>query len=169
MITKAGVPSGRVVVGVASYGRSFKMAKAGCDGVSCLLPATTASPTPKGAAAPTRPATSPTPRSARSSRPTGPPASGKPRALICSSTARVPRVGPAFLLATEVDLNKLTDMSRGVGGGNGNNKDDHPTITNRFPKCTKVFTSFGQLKDIADDIPNHCANRYIFALEIHTI
>lgn len=60
-------------------------------------------------------------------------------------------------------------MSRGVGGGNGNNNDDHPTITNRFPKCTKVFTSFGQLKDIADDIPDHCMGRYIFALEIHTI
>lgn len=30
MITKAGVPSTKVIVGVTSYGRSFKMAKAGC-------------------------------------------------------------------------------------------------------------------------------------------
>lgn len=35
MITKAGVPSNKVVVGVASYGRSFKMAQAGCDGPMC--------------------------------------------------------------------------------------------------------------------------------------
>lgn len=37
MITKAGAPSNKVVVGVASYGRSFKMAQAGCDSESCLF------------------------------------------------------------------------------------------------------------------------------------
>lgn len=37
MITKAGVPSNKVVVGVASYGRSFKMAEAGCDGPMCTF------------------------------------------------------------------------------------------------------------------------------------
>ncbi|KAL4756034.1 uncharacterized protein BDW70DRAFT_166856 [Aspergillus foveolatus] len=36
MITKAGVPSDRVVVGVASYGRSFAMAEVGCYGPECL-------------------------------------------------------------------------------------------------------------------------------------
>ncbi|KAK2612379.1 hypothetical protein QQS21_001643 [Conoideocrella luteorostrata] len=35
MITKAGVPSNKVVVGVASYGRTFKMEAAGCDGPQC--------------------------------------------------------------------------------------------------------------------------------------
>ncbi|CAI7650985.1 unnamed protein product [Penicillium discolor] len=35
LITKAGVDSGKVVVGVSSYGRSFKMADADCDGPQC--------------------------------------------------------------------------------------------------------------------------------------
>ncbi|KAI9040038.1 uncharacterized protein KD926_008601 [Aspergillus affinis] len=37
MITKAGVPGKKVVVGVTSYGRSFKMAEAGCWGPECLF------------------------------------------------------------------------------------------------------------------------------------
>ncbi|KAM0325563.1 hypothetical protein ACHAQA_007550 [Verticillium albo-atrum] len=36
MITKAGVPSKKVFVGIASYGRSFKMEKAGCTGPNCF-------------------------------------------------------------------------------------------------------------------------------------
>ncbi|KAF1972056.1 glycoside hydrolase [Bimuria novae-zelandiae CBS 107.79] len=37
MITKAGAPSNKVVVGVASYGRSFKMEQAGCDEEMCTF------------------------------------------------------------------------------------------------------------------------------------
>lgn len=37
MITKAGAPSNKVLVGVSSYGRSFKMAQAGCDGEDCFF------------------------------------------------------------------------------------------------------------------------------------
>ena len=37
MITKAGVPSNKIFVGESSYGRSFKMAKAGCTGPDCLF------------------------------------------------------------------------------------------------------------------------------------
>lgn len=37
MVTKAGVPSHKVVVGVSSYGRSFQMAKAGCTGSDCAF------------------------------------------------------------------------------------------------------------------------------------
>lgn len=40
MITKAGVPSNKVVVGVTSYGRSFNMAEAGCYGPACLYTGT---------------------------------------------------------------------------------------------------------------------------------
>jgi hypothetical protein len=36
MITKAGVPGNKVVVGVTGYGRSFKMAEAGCHGPNCF-------------------------------------------------------------------------------------------------------------------------------------
>ncbi|KAM0331444.1 hypothetical protein ACHAQA_003120 [Verticillium albo-atrum] len=35
MVTKAGVPGSKIVVGVTSYGRSFQMAQAGCWGPSC--------------------------------------------------------------------------------------------------------------------------------------
>ncbi|EGX88043.1 glycosyl hydrolase, family 18, putative [Cordyceps militaris CM01] len=37
MITKAGVPSKRIYVGEASYGRSFKMSHEGCDGPDCTF------------------------------------------------------------------------------------------------------------------------------------
>ncbi|CAN8105482.1 unnamed protein product [Discula destructiva] len=35
MITKDGVPGSKVVVGVTSYGRTYKMADAGCSGPTC--------------------------------------------------------------------------------------------------------------------------------------
>lgn len=35
MITKAGVPSAKVIVGVTSYGRSFQMTTAGCYDATC--------------------------------------------------------------------------------------------------------------------------------------
>ena len=35
LITKAGVPANKVIVGVTSYGRSFRMAEPGCDGPMC--------------------------------------------------------------------------------------------------------------------------------------
>ena len=37
MITKAGVPSNKVAVGLARYGRSFGMTQAGCTGVECTF------------------------------------------------------------------------------------------------------------------------------------
>ncbi|KAK3312003.1 hypothetical protein B0H66DRAFT_100717 [Apodospora peruviana] len=40
MITKAGMPSSKVVVGVTSYGRSFRMAQAGCTGPMCTFTGT---------------------------------------------------------------------------------------------------------------------------------
>ncbi|KAK9415412.1 putative chitinase [Seiridium unicorne] len=39
MITKAGVPTYQIAVGISSYGRSFKMAEAGCTGPLCTFTA----------------------------------------------------------------------------------------------------------------------------------
>ncbi|KAI3092753.1 CAZyme family GH18 [Penicillium roqueforti] len=35
MVTKAGVPSNKIIVGLSSYGRSFQMTEAGCTGPMC--------------------------------------------------------------------------------------------------------------------------------------
>jgi hypothetical protein len=35
MITKAGMPSYKIIVGIPSYGRSFKMTTKGCTGPMC--------------------------------------------------------------------------------------------------------------------------------------
>ncbi|KAM0287958.1 hypothetical protein ACHAQH_000025 [Verticillium albo-atrum] len=49
MITKAGVPTHQIVVGVTSYGRSFKMSDSGCRGPQCtFLGARNQSPAKKG-------------------------------------------------------------------------------------------------------------------------
>ncbi|KAK4161332.1 glycoside hydrolase, subgroup, catalytic core [Cladorrhinum sp. PSN259] len=40
MITKAGMPSNKIAVGLASYGRTFKMADASCRGPTCLFTGT---------------------------------------------------------------------------------------------------------------------------------
>lgn len=37
LITKAGVPSSKIIVGVASYGRSFRMADPSCTGPTCTF------------------------------------------------------------------------------------------------------------------------------------
>ncbi|KAI6778523.1 uncharacterized protein J7T54_005047 [Emericellopsis cladophorae] len=180
MITKAGVPSGKVVVGVSSYGRSFKMAKAGCDGVNCLFTGTNRlSNAKKGRCTDTAGYISNAEISEilESDRVTRKWKAEGSNMLVYDKTEWVAYMDEDtkkartsfyssynFAGTTDwaVDLQEFND---GPSGSDRNN-DDHPTISNRFSKCTKVFTSFGQLEDVADDIPDHCMNRYIFALEI---
>lgn len=42
IVTKAGVKANKIMVGEASYGRSFKMAEAGCTGPNCFFTGTNA-------------------------------------------------------------------------------------------------------------------------------
>lgn len=51
MITKAGVPAAKIIVGVTSYGRSFKMTTKGCDGPSCTFVGPNSGATPGGCTA----------------------------------------------------------------------------------------------------------------------
>jgi chitinase len=37
MVTKAGVPTNKIFVGMAKYGRSFNMKDSSCKGPSCLF------------------------------------------------------------------------------------------------------------------------------------
>ncbi|KAH6669266.1 glycoside hydrolase superfamily [Halenospora varia] len=46
MITKAGVPTNKIVVGVSSYGRSFQMTTPGCTGPMCTYTGTTSGAQP---------------------------------------------------------------------------------------------------------------------------
>ncbi|KAJ6448445.1 glycoside hydrolase superfamily [Mycena sanguinolenta] len=46
MITKAGVPSNKLIVGVTSYGRAFKMTTAGCTGPLCTFTGPSSGATP---------------------------------------------------------------------------------------------------------------------------
>lgn len=41
-VTKAGVKTNKIMVGESSYGRSFKMAEAGCTGPNCFFTGTNA-------------------------------------------------------------------------------------------------------------------------------
>ena len=48
MVTKAGVPTSKLLLGVATYGRSFKMTTPGCTGPSCTFVGGKVSPAKEG-------------------------------------------------------------------------------------------------------------------------
>ncbi|KAH7317094.1 putative glycosyl hydrolase, family 18 [Stachybotrys elegans] len=184
MITKAGVPSGKIVVGVASYGRSFKMATAGCDGVNCAFTGSNrASNAKKGRCTDTAGyiSNAEIAEILDSNRVTRKWKAEGSNMLVYDKTEWVAYMDEdtrktrtafydSYNFAGTTDWAvDLQEFHQGVGGGTGMNNDDHPTVRNRFSKCTRVFTSFGELKNVADEVPDHCMNRYIFALEIRTI
>ncbi|KAF4170541.1 hypothetical protein CNMCM8927_004533 [Aspergillus lentulus] len=181
MITKAGVPSRKVVVGVTSYGRSFKMAEAGCTGPMCKFTGTSRiSNAAKGRCTDT-----------------GGYVSNVEIAEIISSgkvTKQWTDVGSNFLVYSDtewvaymdddmkaarakfydsynfagttdwaVDLQAFRDGS----GGDDYPDDYKPYIdTSTYPECVTKYTTFKELKDHKDSIPAHCMEQYIFNVEV---
>ncbi|GFF93568.1 killer toxin subunits alpha/beta [Aspergillus udagawae] len=181
MITKAGVPSRKVVVGVASYGRSFKMAEAGCTGPMCKFTGTSRiSNAAKGRCTDTG----------------GYISNAEIDEIINSGkvTKQWTDVGSNFLVYNDtewvaymdddmkaarakfydsynfagttdwaVDLQEFRDGS----GGDDYPDDYEPYIdTSMYPECVTKYTTFKELDDHKDSIPAHCMEQYIFNVEV---
>ncbi|KAG2027031.1 hypothetical protein GB937_000767 [Aspergillus fischeri] len=181
MITKAGVPSNKVVVGVASYGRSFKMAEAGCTGPICKFTGTSRiSNAAKG----------------RCTETGGYISNAEIDEIINSGkvTKQWTDVGSNFLVYNDtewvaymddkmkatraefydsynfagttdwaVDLQEFRDGS----GGDDYPDDYEPYIdTSMYPECVSKYTSFKEIEDRKDSIPTHCMEQYIFNVEV---
>ncbi|KAI9374613.1 hypothetical protein BJX61DRAFT_540623 [Aspergillus egyptiacus] len=181
MITKAGVPFNKVVVGVASYGRSFKMAEAGCTGPMCKFTGTASI----SSAAPGR------------CTETGGYISNAEimeiiqfgnvnkqwkeegsNILVYNETEWVAYMDDEMKAArTEfydsynfagptdwaVDLQEFVD-----GSGPDDYPDDYEYDINLdlFPECTDTYTTFQELEENQDSIPAHCMEQYIIQVEI---
>ncbi|GFG26431.1 killer toxin subunits alpha/beta [Aspergillus udagawae] len=181
MITKAGVPSRKVVVGVASYGRSFKMAEAGCTGPMCKFTGTSRiSNAAKGRCTDTG----------------GYISNAEINEIINSGkvTKQWTDVGSNFLVYNDTEWvaymdddmkaarAKFYDSYNFAGTTDwavdlqefkdGNSGDDYPDDyepyidTSMYPECVTKYTTFKELDDHKDSIPSHCMEQYIFNVEV---
>lgn len=185
MITKAGVPSGKVVVGVSSYGRSFKMAAAGCDGPNCEFTGTNR----VSEAAPGRCtktggyiSNAEIDEILKSDRVTRKWDADGSNMLVYDSTEWVAymdedlkKTRSAFYSSYNfagttdwaIDLQKFWGGDGGGGGGGDDyGSDSTPYINPDFMPCTATFRAFQELQDSKGKIPAHCMNKYILDVEI---
>ncbi|KAM0510822.1 hypothetical protein ACHAPE_010505 [Trichoderma viride] len=185
MITKAGVPSNKVVVGVSSYGRSFKMAQAGCTGPMCQF---TGSPRESNAAKGRCTDTSGYISNAEIDDII---AFGKvnkvwtdagSNILVYNNTEWVAYMDDttksdrATLYASynlagisdwAVDLQEFAD---GEGEDDSYDPDYVAYIDeNHYVKCDSQYNSLDQLNDRKDSIPFYCMDSYIVDVEIELL
>ncbi|KAH0498490.1 hypothetical protein TgHK011_005743 [Trichoderma gracile] len=184
MITKAGVPSNKVVVGIASYGRSFKMAEAGCTGPACHF---TGSPRVSNAA---------------EGRCTG--VSGYISKAEIDDILVFGKVNKEWVEAgsnilvyndtewvaymddtTKADRLALYDSHNFAGtsdwavdlqefvDGSGEDEGFDPgfvaDIDNHYTKCDSKYSTLDQLNEARDSIPFYCMDLYIVDVEIELL
>ncbi|VBB80335.1 Putative Glycoside Hydrolase Family 18 [Podospora comata] len=179
MITKAGAPSNKILVGVTSYGRSFKMAQAGCDGENCLFTGDNRnSQAAKG----------------RCTAFSGYIANAELDEIIASGRVnkRYTKEGSNimvyddtewvawmddemkakrtefyhshnFLGTTDwaVDLQEWMD-----GSGSITDDTEDKLIYEELPACTGQYTTLKQLEDRKGSIPSHCLEQYIVDVQV---
>ncbi|KAI1177579.1 glycoside hydrolase family 18 protein [Nemania sp. FL0916] len=177
LITKAGVPSNKVVVGVASYGRSFKMAQAGCTGPNCKF---TGSPRVSNAAKGRCTQTSGYISNAEISdiieygKVNKQWVDADSNILVYNDTEWVAYMNDSikssrasvyasynFLGTTDwaVDLQEFED---GTGIDEGYDPDFVAKINdNYYLKCDSKYNSLDQLKSRKSSIPSYCMDQYI--------
>ncbi|KAI1110528.1 glycoside hydrolase family 18 protein [Nemania sp. NC0429] len=180
LITKAGVASNKVVVGVASYGRSFKMAQAGCSTPNCKF---TGSPRASNAA------------KGRCTKTAGYISNAEINDIIAhghvnnrfveadsnilvyngtewvaymNDTIKASRAkvyaSYNFLGTSDwaVDLQEFLDDTGGDDGDDGYDPDFVAKIDdNYYVECDSKYNSLDQLKDRKGNIPSYCMDQYI--------
>ncbi|KAI2782388.1 putative glycosyl hydrolase, family 18 [Daldinia loculata] len=184
MITKAGAASNKVVVGVASYGRSFKMAKAGCDSEGCLF---TGSPRVSDAA------------KGRCTDTGGYISNAEIDEIIQSGKVNKQwkREGSNILVYNDTewvaymddDMKKsrtefydsynfagttdwavdLQYFADGSGGGGYDDDYEYEVDDNYWSPCQGSYTTLDQLDQRKDSMPAHCIEQYLLDVQVATL
>ncbi|KAF2969289.1 hypothetical protein GQX73_g4264 [Xylaria multiplex] len=182
LITKAGVPSNKIVVGVTSYGRSFKMEQARCTGPSCKF---TGSPRVSNAAKGRCTGTSGYLSNAEIDdiitygKVNKQWVDADSNILVYNDTEWVAYMNASIKLEREIlyasynfagasdwaiDLEEFVD---GSGEDEGYDPDFVAQInSDYFSECNSTYNSLDQLMERNDSIPSYCKDPYIVDVEI---